>query len=89
MLDSPNAIRIYYAKINFEIAKAHQDFCLLNESVDKLSILYLKEMVRYSILFDEKKSKNEKEKIRRDLTLLIEEWEETIKSREDFENEYL
>ena len=66
----------------------HKDSYSVAIGSDRLSLLYLDKMKDYSKRFNLEESKEEKEKIRKELTSIIEEWKQIIQLRDDFESEH-
>jgi hypothetical protein len=55
---------------------------IINKCFDALSILYLNEYVHYSEDIEKEESREEKEKIRKELTSTMDDWRETISIQE-------
>ena len=66
----------------------HKDSYSVAIGSDRLSLLYLDKMKDYSKRFNLEESKEEKEKIRKELTSVIEEWKQIIQLRDNFESEH-
>ena len=66
----------------------HKDSYSVAIGSDRLSLLYLDKMKDYSKRFNLEESREEKEKIRKELTSVIEEWKQIIQLRDNFESEH-